>query len=114
MVGREYDLIGNPVGAVRSTFEKAMRAGEPPFLVDGKDWGATQLFRQFLFDQPSPPSMSSIPILDRTTLPHLQPNTLVRYRGMIQDMLGNEFYVGAHKVYDIFNFVIFFHLNSIK
>ncbi|KAL1823930.1 hypothetical protein ACET3Z_010708 [Daucus carota] len=96
MVGREYDLIGNPVGAVRSTFEKAMRAGEPPFLVDGKDWGATQLFRQFLFNQPSPP-VSSIPILDRTTLPHLQTNTLVRYRGMIQDMLGNEFYVGAHK-----------------
>lgn len=41
--------------------------------------------------------ISQVPILDRTSLPHLQPNTLVRYRGMIQDMLGNEFYVGVYK-----------------
>ncbi|KAL8148561.1 mini-chromosome maintenance complex-binding protein isoform X2 [Apium graveolens] len=99
MVGREYDLVGNPLGAVRSTFEKAIEAGgsnpEPSFLIDGKDWGATQLFHQFLLDQPS--ALSQIPILDRTSLPHLQPNTLVRYRGMVQDMLGNEFYVGVHK-----------------
>ncbi|XWS74486.1 hypothetical protein CRYUN_Cryun01aG0002200 [Craigia yunnanensis] len=27
----------------------------------------------------------------------IQPYSLVRYRGMIQDMLGNEFYVGAYK-----------------
>lgn len=29
----------------------------------------------------------------------MQPKTLVRFRGMIQDMLGNEFYAGAYKVY---------------
>ena len=28
----------------------------------------------------------------------MQPNTLVRFRGMIHDMLGNEFYAGAYKV----------------
>lgn len=37
-------------------------------------------------------------MLNPSTFKWVQPNTLVRFRGMIQDMLGNEFYVGAYKV----------------
>lgn len=40
-----------------------------------------------------------VPLLNSSTMKWVQPNTLVRFRGMIQDMLGNEFYVGAYKVY---------------
>ncbi|KAL0642575.1 hypothetical protein Bca4012_040865 [Brassica carinata] len=38
-----------------------------------------------------------VPILDSSSIKWVQPNTLVRFRGMIQDMLGNEFYAGAYK-----------------
>lgn len=52
MVGVAYDLLANPQGAVRSTFEKAVSSsGFNPASLNGKDWGALDLFHQFLFDQ---------------------------------------------------------------
>ncbi|KAL5732986.1 hypothetical protein ACOSQ2_032678 [Xanthoceras sorbifolium] len=94
MVGPQYDCLVNPLGAVRSTFEKAMASGSDPSTFNGSDWGAVDVFRQFLFDEGS---LSQVPELNPTTIRWIQPNTLVRFRGMIQDMLGNEFYVGAYK-----------------
>ncbi|XP_012840012.1 PREDICTED: mini-chromosome maintenance complex-binding protein [Erythranthe guttata] len=94
MVGLPYDCLANPLGAVRLTFEKAVGAGSDPAALDGKDWGTADLFRQFLFDDGA---LSQVPILNPSTIKRVQPNTLVRFRGMIQDMLGNEFYVGAYK-----------------
>ncbi|XP_048527748.1 uncharacterized protein LOC125507073 isoform X5 [Triticum urartu] len=38
-----------------------------------------------------------VPLLDASNLGLIKPNTLVQFRGMVQDMLGNEFYVGAFK-----------------
>ncbi|KAJ4847265.1 hypothetical protein Tsubulata_035593 [Turnera subulata] len=97
MVGPQYDLLANPLGAVRLTFEKAMAtaAAGPSSALDGKDWGAVPLFHDFLFNQSR---LSQVPILNHETVNWIGANTLVRYRGMVQDMLGNEFYVGAHKV----------------
>ncbi|KAL2896093.1 Mini-chromosome maintenance complex-binding protein [Bienertia sinuspersici] len=86
MVGLPYDCLANPLGAVRLTFEKAVSSGLNPSSSDGSDWGALDLFNQFLFGDDGLLSVK-----------YLQPNTLVRFRGMIQDMLGNEFYVGAYK-----------------
>ncbi|KAJ9175970.1 hypothetical protein P3X46_014466 [Hevea brasiliensis] len=94
MVGPPYDCLANPLGAVRLTFEKAIGSGSHPSSFDGKDWGTVDLFRHFLFDQSH---LSQVPILNLATIRWIQPNTLVRFRGMIQDMLGNEFYVGAYK-----------------
>ncbi|KAI4306546.1 hypothetical protein L6164_029816 [Bauhinia variegata] len=94
MVGLPYDFLVNPLGAVRSTFEKALASGSDPASFDGKDWGAVDLFRQFLFDQGG---LSQVPFLTPATVRWIQPNALVRFRGMIQDMLGNEFYVGAYE-----------------
>lgn len=51
MVGPAYDFLVNPLGAVRSTFEKVIASGSDPASFDGKDWGAIDLFRQFLVDQ---------------------------------------------------------------
>ena len=54
MVGLAYDLLANPQGAVRSTFEKAVASSGlnfDPASLDGKDWGALDLFRHFLSDQ---------------------------------------------------------------
>lgn len=100
MVGRQYDCLVNPLGAVRFTFEKAVTSGTDPASLDRKDWGVTDLFREFLFDNDG---ISQVPMLSPSTVHRAQPNTLVRFHGMIQDMLGNEFYVGAYKNEDTWN-----------
>ncbi|XP_010695921.2 mini-chromosome maintenance complex-binding protein [Beta vulgaris subsp. vulgaris] len=94
MVGLPYDCLANPLGAVRLTFDKAVSSGLNPSTSDGSDWGAVDLFRQFLFDDSG---ISQVPILNATSVKYIQPNMLVRFRGMIQDMLGNEFYAGVYK-----------------
>lgn len=94
MVGIAYDCLANPLGAVRSTFDKAVSSGSDPASFTGHDWGVVDLFRRFLFDDGG---LSQVPILNSATIRWIQPNTLVRFRGMIQDMLGNELYVGAYK-----------------
>ncbi|KAJ0922525.1 putative mini-chromosome maintenance complex-binding protein [Helianthus annuus] len=94
MVGRQYDCLINPLGAVRSTFEKAVVSGADPTSFDGKDWGVSDLFREYLFQNDD---VSQVPILTHSTVKWVQANSLVRFRGMIQDMLGNECYVGAYK-----------------
>ncbi|KAL7589325.1 hypothetical protein Lser_V15G36082 [Lactuca serriola] len=100
MVGRQYDCLVNPLGAVRFTFEKAVTSGTDPASLDRNDWGVADLFREFLFDNDG---ISQVPILTPSTVHRVQPNTLVRFRGMIQDMLGNEFYVGAYKNEETWN-----------
>ncbi|XP_057979402.1 mini-chromosome maintenance complex-binding protein isoform X2 [Malania oleifera] len=94
MVGLPFDCLANPLGAVRLTFEKAVASGTDPATLGGKDWGAVDLFRRFLFEDGA---LSQVPILSPASIRWIKPNTLVRFRGMIQDMLGNEFYVGAYK-----------------
>ncbi|XP_078177648.1 E2F target protein 1 (ETG1) [Carex rostrata] len=99
MGGPQYDLLMNPLGAVRQTFESAVASSQPsdadPTAVyRGKDWGIVDLLNQFLFDQGG---LAQVPILDASSQKWMQPNTLVRFRGMVQDMLGNEFYIGAFK-----------------
>nr|GEX06174.1 hypothetical protein [Tanacetum cinerariifolium] len=100
MVGRQYDCLTNPLGAVRFTFDKAVASGSDPASLDRKDWGVADIFRDFLFDNDG---LSQVPILTPSTLHVIQPNSLVRFRGMIQDMLGNEFYVGAYKNEETWN-----------
>lgn len=43
-------------------------------------------------------SCSQVPVLEQSNLHLIRPNSLVRFRGMVQDMLGNELYIGAFKV----------------
>ncbi|KAM0043028.1 putative mini-chromosome maintenance complex-binding protein [Helianthus debilis subsp. tardiflorus] len=100
MVGRPYDCLANPLGAVRFTFEKAVSSGSDPASFDRNDWGVANLFREFLFDNDG---LNQVPMLTPSTVKWVQPNSLVRFRGMIQDMLGNEFYVGAYKNNDTWN-----------
>ena len=41
-------------------------------------------------------SNSQIPCINETQLEKIQPNTLVKFRGMVQDMLDPEFYLGKY------------------
>lgn len=63
MVGLPYDFLVNPLGAVRSTFEKAISSGSNPASFDGKDWGALEPFQHFLFDQNGLSKVQSLPNL---------------------------------------------------
>ncbi|KFK42329.1 hypothetical protein AALP_AA2G242000 [Arabis alpina] len=94
MGGPEYDCLTNPLGAVRISFEKALSSGYNPASSVGKDWGVVDLFRHYFSDESA---ISQIPVLDSSTIKWVQPKSLVRFRGMIQDMLGNEFYAGSYK-----------------
>ncbi|KAK1415433.1 hypothetical protein QVD17_31214 [Tagetes erecta] len=101
MVGRAYDCLTNPLGAVRFTFEKTvLSSASDPASFDRNDWGVADLFREFLFDNDG---LHQVPMLTPSTVKWIKPNSLVRFRGMIQDMLGNEFYVGAYKNKDTWN-----------
>jgi hypothetical protein len=64
MVGPQYDLVGNPLGAVRTTFEGAVEAGgsDPVAAFRGKDWGASDLFRSFLFEKGGLDKVKSLPL----------------------------------------------------
>lgn len=64
MVGLPYDFLVNPLGAVRSTFDKAISSGSNPACFDGKDWGALEPFRHFLFDQDG---LSKVQSLSKST-----------------------------------------------
>ncbi|GAA0141636.1 hypothetical protein LIER_02739 [Lithospermum erythrorhizon] len=97
MVGLPYDCLSNPLGAVRFAFDKALSSSDSAAALDGKDFGAADLFLRFLDNG----GLLKVPLLNSKTIKWLQPNTLVRFRGMIQDMLGNEFYVGAYKDRDV-------------
>ncbi|CAM8916783.1 unnamed protein product [Rhodiola kirilowii] len=94
MVGLQYDCLANPAGAVRLSFEKAM--GDSQAALQGKDWGTGKIFADFISE-----NLSQIPILNQATAQMLKPNTLVRFRGMVQDTLGTEFYIGAFKEGDV-------------
>ncbi|KAK8955939.1 Mini-chromosome maintenance complex-binding protein [Platanthera guangdongensis] len=97
MVGPPYDCVANPHGAVRLTFEKTVAGlpeADPVAKLCGKDWGVVHLFHKFLFEEDG---LSRVPILDQSSLRWIKPNTLVRFRGMVQDMLGKELYIGAFK-----------------
>ncbi|KAI3993641.1 hypothetical protein MKX01_002654 [Papaver californicum] len=94
MGGIPFDCLANPLGAVRITFERAISSGSDPTTFNGKDWGAIEVFKECLFDQNG---ISQVPILDSSTIGRIKPNSLVRFRGMVQDMLGNELYIGAFK-----------------
>ncbi|KAJ6806447.1 mini-chromosome maintenance complex-binding protein [Iris pallida] len=100
MVGPMYDFLQNPLGAVRLSFDKAMEAApsqsaaDRPAAFNGKDWGAVDLFNKFLFEEGG---LAQVPILEPSNIRWLKPNSLVRFRGMVQDMFGNELYVGTFK-----------------
>ncbi|KAG7569927.1 Mini-chromosome maintenance complex-binding protein [Arabidopsis thaliana x Arabidopsis arenosa] len=94
MGGPAYDCLTNPLGAVRFSFVNALSSGYDPASSVGKDWGVVDLFRHYFSDESA---ISQVPVLDSSSIKWVQPKTLVRFRGMIQDMLGNEFYAGAYK-----------------
>lgn len=94
MGGPAFDCLRNPLGAVRFMFDKAVSAGADPSKLGRGDWGAAELFHKFIFQDGG---LLRIPELNSVKLDSIQTNSLVRFRGMVQDMFETEFYIGAFK-----------------
>ncbi|KAM1771346.1 hypothetical protein ACFX11_046180 [Malus domestica] len=74
MVEVAYDCLANPLGAVQSTFDKAIALGSVSASISGKDWGAVDLFRSFLYDDGD---LSQVPLLSPSAWKQL-PQSLLR------------------------------------
>lgn len=92
MVGKAYDCVANPLGAVRFLFDKA--AGQGAVDQRGSDWGVNPLFSKTLLDDGA---LSQVPEINSVPMDAIPANSLVRFRGMVQDMFNVEYYIGAYK-----------------
>ena len=110
------ELIQNPLAAVQRCFEQAVNGNSGK--VPAGDWGVQQLVKEAVTQVGLQNVRNSgqaainmftkccfwylqVPFLSKTALQSgkIAPNTLVRYRGMIQDMFDPEYYVGVfHKI----------------
>ena len=96
---REMDLV-------QAHFEAAV---SQPNFDPRSDWGISDALQSKL-DSPGAISqvdaplsgyrlrpLTQLPLLNATPLDNIRPGTLVRFRGMVQDMLQPEFFVGVFR-----------------
>ncbi|KAE8589534.1 hypothetical protein XENTR_v10017603 [Xenopus tropicalis] len=89
MTGGE-SWISDPLGVVQGLFAQRPADG---------DWqkNVTDYFSAKLRDSDS---AAAVPCLNDTPLHYLKPNSLVRFRCMVQDMFDPEFYMGVYETVD--------------
>ncbi|XP_030628302.1 mini-chromosome maintenance complex-binding protein [Chanos chanos] len=85
-----HDWINNPLGVVDGLFAQGNSAPEWETKV-------VEYFKEKLKDKEA---QSWVPSLNDVPLHYLKPNSLVRFRCMIQDMFDPEFYMGAYETID--------------
>ncbi|EFJ32579.1 hypothetical protein SELMODRAFT_86324 [Selaginella moellendorffii] len=92
------DLLRNPLGAVRGLFSIAAMVASPApaatLELSGGDWGIKGVFDKFLYEEGA---IAQVPHIDDLAHDSIPSGSLVRFRGMIQDMFDVEYYVGAYK-----------------
>ncbi|XP_060083565.1 mini-chromosome maintenance complex-binding protein-like [Ylistrum balloti] len=81
------DWVNDPLGIIQNIYDK-----------DGEV--ESGVVRDYFASRVKGNAMSWIPSLNDTPLHTLRPNSLVRYRCMIQDMYDPEFYLGSYEVVD--------------
>jgi hypothetical protein len=89
------DILADPLGFVQQSFTSSLGAvaggGKP---TDG-DHGVSQAVRMLIEDGAS---FDSIPEINACGgVETIKPNTLVRFRALVQDMYEPEYYVGAYR-----------------
>ncbi|MCO5600015.1 hypothetical protein L7F22_054123 [Adiantum nelumboides] len=96
MVGKAFDCVANPLGAVRFLFDKV--AGQGPVDAHSSDWGVYSLFFKTVLEDGA---LLQVPEINGAPLDTIPNNSLVRFRGMVQDMFNAEYYIGAYKDGDV-------------
>jgi len=80
--------VKDPLGAVDALFA----AHWEPVAGNDADWGVSEALEHALLAI----APAQVPSLEVTSVDQLPPNSLVRFRGMIQDMQNPEYYLGAY------------------
>ncbi|CAI5995073.1 unnamed protein product [Closterium sp. NIES-64] len=113
MGGPAFDLLANPLGAVRVLFDREVHRLRSAAQIGGQgggdggaaqeamkrqlaegDWGVRTLVDEFLFRDGN---IDKVPEINSVGVDHVPVGSLVRFRGMVQDMWGTEFYQGLYK-----------------
>ena len=93
MGGRERDpRVLRPLEAVEAAFRAAAAQAAPGAPPADGDWGLGAQFGPFLADAELRRQVPSLNAVDPARVPA---GTLVRFRGLVQDVLDPEYYVGA-------------------
>lgn len=81
--------IVDPLGLIDEIFQSSSEK-----KLDNSDFGEHEVFEKILLD---PILSSRIPFLTRAAMINgsIIPNSLIRYRGLVQDVYNKEFYVGV-------------------
>ncbi|GLD48831.1 mini-chromosome maintenance complex-binding protein, partial [Lates japonicus] len=87
-----HDWINNPLGVVEGMF-----AASQNNLSSGWEAKAVEFFKDRLKEKDA---HTSVPSLNDVPLHYLKPNSLVKFRCLIQDMFDPEFYMGAYETVD--------------
>jgi hypothetical protein len=88
-VGEDWQLY--PLRVIDRLFEKAHREG----TAKKGEWRVEQFFSERLAEKDG---WTWVPSLNDVPLHMLGPNTLVRFRCMVQDIYDSEFYLGIYEV----------------
>ncbi|CAL8358002.1 unnamed protein product [Boreogadus saida] len=86
------DWINNPLGVVEEMFGASQNSSD-----SGWEAKVTEFFRQRLMEKDA---HTWVPSLNDVPLHYLKPNSLVKFRCLIQDMFDPEFYMGAYDTVD--------------
>jgi hypothetical protein len=92
------NVIENPFGLIEEMFDHYVSRNSYCCLEDiSTDFGDESFFKSRL---DSVEFMRDVPSFQVESFGKIQPNTLVRYRGLVQDVCDPEFYCGAFKSKD--------------
>ena len=89
-------MLSNPLSVVDDCYERWSAANNGS--TGGGEWGEQQVFKEALANG----LLDQAPVLTKSLVRSgkLKPNTLVRYRGMVQDMFDPEYYLGLYNQVD--------------
>jgi hypothetical protein len=89
-------MLSSPLSVLEDCYDR-WNATNGGAAADG-NWGEQQVFKEAL----STGLLDQIPVLTKSLVRSgkLKPNTLVRYRGMVQDMFDPEYYLGLYDKVD--------------
>ena len=82
-------LLDAPLRVLEECFDRWVSANESPSINPDGDWGERQVFKEALG---ADGLLDRVPLLTKSLVQSgkLKPNTLVRYRGMVQDMFSES------------------------
>uniref|UniRef100_A0A8D3D4N9 Mini-chromosome maintenance complex-binding protein n=1 Tax=Scophthalmus maximus TaxID=52904 RepID=A0A8D3D4N9_SCOMX len=86
------DWIDNPLGVVEAMFAASQKSPD-----SGWEAKAVDFFKEKLKEKDA---HTWVPSLNDVPLHYLKPNSLVKFRCLIQDMFDPEFYMGAYETVD--------------